>query len=99
MSSPLPFSAGSQLAFGGEYDEGAAENPNMSPSSPVVDCETGAAAVAAVAPTSPTSCIKSCSTFQLEDKTTYSLYSSVGRVTEYGLRLLSYFHITTLQIM
>ena len=66
MSSPLPFSAGSQLVLGGVYDEGVAENPKMSPRSPVVDCETGAAAPP-VAPTSPPSCIKICSTHQLQD--------------------------------
>jgi len=66
MSSPLPFSAGSQLVLGVKYDEGVAENPKMSPRSPVVDCETGAAA-APDAPTSAPSCIKICSTFQLQD--------------------------------
>jgi hypothetical protein len=87
MSSPLPFSAGSQLALGGEYDEGVAVNPKMSPRSPVVDCETGAAAAAAVAPvapTSPPSCTKICSPFQIQDEITHSLYSSVRFVTQYG---------------
>jgi len=65
MSSPLPFSAGSQLDLGGEYDTGVAENPKMSPRSPVVDCDTGAAPAAPVAPTSPPSCRKICFTLQL----------------------------------
>ena len=93
----MPFSAGSQLTLGGECDEGVAENPKMSPRSPVVDCETGAVAAVPVAPISPPSCTKICSTFQLQDETTQALYSSVRCVvTQYGVRIIFYFHITTL---
>lgn len=36
ISKPLPFSAGNQQTFGGEYIVGVVCNPNMSPSNPVV---------------------------------------------------------------
>lgn len=65
MSNPLPFSAGSQLVLGGEYDEGVAENPKMSPRSPVVDCDIGEAPVAPDAATSAPSCMKICFTLKL----------------------------------
>lgn len=65
MSNPLPFSAGNQLVLGGEYDVGVAENPNMSPRSPVVDCDTGAVPAAPGAATSPPSCVNIYFTLQI----------------------------------
>jgi hypothetical protein len=52
--------------------------------------------VVPVAPTSPTSCINICSTFQLQDEITQALYSSIWCVTQYGATFLLYFHITTI---
>jgi hypothetical protein len=95
----LPFSAGSQLDFGGEYDAGVAENPKMSPRSPVVDCDTGAAPAAPVAATSPPSCRKICITLHIQDETTHLLLWFVRHAERQGLRFISHFNIIPTNII